>query len=229
MAARPIFLPGTTACGPVRVETIEFTWHAGLSKSQKQRSIEALHDAGKSRLAVGALLEISSKSKTVLGTKLSAFRLCLGGIKNKPVTVEGAFQGSKVFEHGGPYTDLLTADPAKAKRDPRLHSSGRLVRFHANGADWPLEPKTLFYDWMYIRALLKHPDLSRELMRYDGFTDIEFNPSKSFSCQAHAAALYVQLVKHGVLEHVMSTVDTYVACLGSQDEGVQNNGQLVLF
>ena len=40
-----------------------------------------------------------------------------------------------------------------------------------------------------------------ELIDYDAFTDIEFNPQKSINCQAKSAALFVGLVKQGSIDY----------------------------
>jgi hypothetical protein len=73
------------------------------------------------------------------------------------------------------------------------------VGFRFLGSDWPLEPKTAFYDWLYITALLQNPDMAEEVAAYSAFTDIEFNPGKSLNCQAHSVALYVSLRQRGPL------------------------------
>lgn len=114
-------------------------------------------------------------------------------------SLECAYQASKVFELGGPYVDLLDAPSIDAKRDPRLTRSGRLVGFRFFGVDWELEPKTAFYDWLYINALHKQPALAEEVISYRAFTDIAFNPEKSVNCQAYAAALYASLRGRGLL------------------------------
>lgn len=64
----------------------------------------------------------------------------------------------------------------------------------------PLNPKTIFYDWLYINAVLENPLLAAELLKYNAFTDIEFNPEKSINCQAKAAALFVALSRKGKIE-----------------------------
>ena len=64
----------------------------------------------------------------------------------------------------------------------------------------PLIPRTAFYDWLYINALMENADLAEQVMEYDAFTDIEFNPNKSINCQARAAALFVAMKKLGRLE-----------------------------
>ena len=75
-----------------------------------------------------------------------------------------------------------------------------LRNFYYEGNEFPVFPRTAFYNWIYINALIENPDLAAELVQYDGFTDIEFNPDKGVNCQAEAAALYVTLARKGLLE-----------------------------
>ncbi len=98
--------------------------------------------------------------------------------------------------------DLLTVSPREAKRDERLKNSGKLVSFTFNGETFPLIPKTIFYDYIYINALLEQEELAKVALEYDAFTDIEFNPEKSINCQAKAAATFVALSRMGLLEKV---------------------------
>ena len=48
---------------------------------------------------------------------------------------------------------------------------------------------------LYINALAENSQLTEEIMEFDAFTDIEFNPNKSLNCQARAAALFVAMKK----------------------------------
>ena len=193
MAKRPIFIPSDTLCDPVVVADVEFDWFAGMSISQKQRSIQSLHEKAKETLKLNSILEVSSKSENELGRSLSAFKLQINLNDGSSMPVENAFQGSKVFEDGGPFTELYFTETIKIKKDVRLQESGNLVKFNFEGSDWPIEPKTVFYDWLYIQALRQSVGLRDKLLEYDAFTDIEFNPKKSFSCQAKTIALYVHL------------------------------------
>ena len=118
MAERPLFIP-IRSKGSVGVELsyIEFKWFPGLSVSQKQKSITSLHESAKDK-GCSNVLEISSKSLDPLGIKLSAFNLMIQTQKkNKEFSMETAFQSSKVFEHGGPFIDLLTGTSKQAKQD----------------------------------------------------------------------------------------------------------------
>ena len=179
----------------------EFQWNSGMAVIQKRKNITALHEAFTQRFPDRKVLEISSKSLQPLGVKLSAFNLpkmvpSLG----QAVPLECVFQGGKVFAAGGPYTDLYTATPKAAKGDLRLRSSGMLKSFSFEGEMIPTSPTTAFYNWLYINALRENPQLGAELLEYDAFTDIEFNPGKSLNCQAEAAAVYVALANRGLLE-----------------------------
>lgn len=195
MAVRPVFSVCTDG---VREEYIEFEWFPGFSPVQKQKSIESLHNNYLDENPDAKILEISSKSLNSLGIDLSAFNLKLNHGHQK-IPVENIFQSSKEFENGGPYQDLLLTSPKEAKTDSRLKTSGNLLRFNYL-KEWPLEPKTLFYDWIYLKALHDNPGLANQLLDYDTFTDIEYNPAKSFNCQARSAALYIYLYNLDTLD-----------------------------
>lgn len=188
-----------------------------MSLSQSQKSIDSLHAAAESRLQVNRILEISSKSRDELGVKLSAFNLMIKTIRyRQEFSLECAYQASKVFERGGPFLDLLQAKSIDAKRDLRLTQHGRLVGFRFFGVNWELVPRTAFYDWLYINALHKHPELASQVLTYNAFSDIAFNPERSINCQAYAAALYVSLHVRGLLTaQLLQDKDAYLALIGS--------------
>lgn len=213
MAKRPIFLPRQDGKIGVKSEMVNFTWYPGFSKSQKQKSISELHQAA-SEIGISPILEISSKSEVELGVSLSAFNLLITTKKDKKsFSVESAFQGSKVFEKGGPYRDLFTKSSRDAKKDERIKNSGSILKFEFFGKSFPKEPKTAFYDWLYINALSQNVELAKELISYEAFSDIEFNPEKSINCQAHSAALYVSLVKAEIDMSCIASPSGYLALL----------------
>lgn len=213
MAIRPIFIPETDDVCGAKEKLVDFKWFSGFSKSQKQKSIVELHSTARA-LGYENVLEVSSKSEDELGVCLSAFNLTITTPKNNNrFTVETAFQGSKVFEKGGPYKDLFGMDSLAAKKDIRLKESGNLIAFEFYDKKFPLEPKTFFYDWLYINALVQNKELADSVIKYDCFTDIEFNPQKSINCQAHAVALYVSLHKHKQLEAALSSPSDFLSIL----------------
>ena len=220
MAKRPIFTPNFNGFPYVEAIDIEFKWHPGFAKSQLQKSIASLHAAAEKLNAISPILEISSKSTSRLGVSLSAFNLSLKTPNGQKMSVECAYQGSKVFENGGPYYELYSVSSREAKTDERLHNSGELVAFNFCGENFPTEPKTAFYDWLYITALSQQEtDIIRELEAFQGFSDIVFNPNRSINCQARAAALFVSLSKNGLMdEQIFRDKDHYLALITGKDE-----------
>lgn len=192
MTTRKLFLPAVDRFPFVREVEIEFEWFPGFAISQARKSIAAMHAAA-ARQGLDPTLEISSKSDNPLGVALSAFNLHLRVAGQQPMPVECAFQGSKVFASGGPFTDLYAAGSKAAKTDERLRASGELVGFRLFDEAFPLTPPTAFYDWLYIRALRQNLELANPLLNYRSFSDIAFNSAKSINCQARSAALYVAL------------------------------------
>lgn len=227
MARRPVFVPEPLGTAPVRTEYATFTWHSGLALTQKRKSIIALHESARAQLGLGPVLEVSSKSAAPLGVALSAFNLVLRlPDRESPLCVECAFQGSKVFELGGPYTDIFEKTARDAKRDERLQSSGHLVSFRFMGREWDLEPQSAFYDWVYIKALTARSDLIEQLVGYDAFTDIEFNPDRSINCQAYSVALFVSLQRAGLLARVTESEQSFLDFVSSRriNNHRQNDG-----
>ena len=220
MAKRPIFTPNFSGFPYVDTIDIEFKWHPGFAKSQLQKSIASLHAAAEKLNKISPILEISSKSTSRLGVSLSAFNLSLKTSNGQRMNVECAYQGSKVFENGGPYHELYSVSSREAKTEDRLRNSGELVAFNFCGEDFPIEPKTAFYDWLYITALRQQEmDMMKELEVFQGFSDIVFNPNRSINCQARAAALFVSLSKNGLMdEQIFRDKSHYLALITGKDE-----------
>ncbi|WP_165222353.1 DarT1-associated NADAR antitoxin family protein [Affinirhizobium pseudoryzae] len=219
MAERPIFIPVPETEGYVRRVDLEIPWAGGFAEVQKKKNIRSLHEAA-SKVGYAPILEVSSKSDEIAGRHLSAFhlRVTLG---NRDMPLENAFQGSKVFERGGPYTDLFTVEPREAKRDPRLRNSGALRGFEFDSFEFPLKPTTVFYDWLYLNAIFPHRKWLKNRVdgekRYDGFSDIEFNPSKSINCQAKSCALFVSLMREEKLEEYLKTPSDFIAAMAANN------------
>jgi hypothetical protein len=230
MAERPLFIPAAEGAALVRTKPVEFQWFPGMAPSQKQKSVDSLHSAALKLSGIGKVLEVSSKSREELGVALSAFNLTFTTVKhNRTFSVECAFQASKVFERGGPFVDLLGKTSREAKKDDRLRESGHLKSFLFFGTEWPLEPQTAFYDWLYINALKKHAELTNQLLGYSAFTDIEFNPARSINCQAYSVALYISLVRRNLLAEATASRDSFLRIVGKaqisnarQDDTVQS-------
>lgn len=233
MSVRPVFIPSLQGKSLVRVEPVEFKWHSGLSLSQKRRSVDALHSSARCSLNISRILEVSTKSTDPAGVALSAMNLQFVTARKKAsMFVESAYQGSKVFEQGGPFVDIRLLPGKEARKDERLHNSGRLIGFRFSD-DWSLSPPNAFYIWLYINALRQNHDrMSGMFIDNEAFTDIEFNPSRSVSCQAHALALYVALYRRRMLDEAISSKQRFMSMLSEfdvDDARGENSHQHVLF
>lgn len=210
MAERPIFVPSSEGNWPPMVTVVdtEFAWYPGLAVSQKQKSVRSLHERG---ARIGRLLEVSSKSELPLGQELSAFNLQVDLADGRRRCVEVVFQCSKRFEQAGPFPDLLDQDVREVRAIVRRPENGRLQGFVHDGVEWGLVPRTAFYDFLYLSAICASPNAGDALMEFAGFTDIEFNPSKSLNCQARSCALYCALRRSERLSDVMGSPRAFLA------------------
>ena len=195
MANRPFFISNDNKDELVKTEIVEFKWFSGFAKVQKQKSISSFHENISKQFKYNKILEISTKSKDILGVKLSAFNLKIN-FKNKEYFLESLFQGSKVFSNEGPYEDIYKKESIDAKKDERIKRSD-LKEFSFFGEKFTLEFD--FYSWLYFLALKQNKRLTGEILHYQAFTDIEFNPEKSLNCQAYSAALYLSMIKNNIL------------------------------
>lgn len=212
MAERPVYVPAPDSQELVRELYVSLRWNPGFALVQKEKNIRALHEAA-AVAGIQNVLEVSTKSDHKRGQHLSAFHLKVTQEHVGVMSLESAFQGSKVFERGGPYVDLYQVDARTAKRDPRLKTSGRLIAFQFADFRWPLEPKTAFYDFLYARCIYPHRDWAVKLFEYGGFTDIEFNPWKSINCQARSIALFLSLLRRGDLDEAASSPAAFLNVL----------------
>lgn len=208
MASRPVFIPKKEGPNLISEIMVDFKWNPGMAVSQKKKNIRELHEAAKIH-GLNRLLEISTKSKSQVGRDLSAFNLALN-VRGQKIYLECAYQGSKVFQHGGPFTDLFTVAPKEAKKDVRLKNSGDLIGLKFMDKSYPLSPKNAFYDWLYFWSVFRHWRWLSMNISYQGYTDIEFNPAKSVNCQARAFAEFMSLLERGELENSVRNFDYFL-------------------
>lgn len=211
MAKRLYFLAKSSYQGLILEKSIEFEYFRGQNIQQKRKSIESMHHAIMAAESGGRILEVSTKSSSTLGQALSAFHLTYTDAAGTAHPVFNIFQSSKVFEGGGPYRDILALTPVEAKRDERIQSSGRLLGFNFEEQPFGLVPRSYFFDWIYLQAMVQHPEFHEELLTYDIFTDIEYNMNTMFACQARAAAYFVALKRQGILEDVLADPEKFQA------------------
>jgi hypothetical protein len=220
MATRPTFLPVSSGSALVREVPVEFKWHPGMSRSQKVKNVHSLHHAAESH-GIQSILEVSTASETSIGLNLSAINLTIGTGTNK-FSFESAYQGSKVFSRGGPFTDIYVMDGRSAKRDDRIRNSGRIVSFSFRGEEYPITPPTAFYDWLYLNALYEKPELIDGISTFKGFTDISFNPERSLNCQARSCALISALNYRDMIDDAIESFGNFLSIINAFNYGIKH-------
>nr|WP_135230004.1 hypothetical protein [Deinococcus fonticola] len=183
-----------------------------MSRAQAQRSIAELHASAQAK-GIEPLLEISSKGSERLGNALSAFNLTFTALDGTTLSVESAYQGSKVFRNGDHFPDLYRASSRDAKLDERVKGRSDIAGFDFFGEAWPGQPTTAFYDWLYLQALAQHPTELEALEHYAGFSDIAFNPQKSAACQARCAAMALGMRRSGAWPAALGGQDAFLSAL----------------
>lgn len=187
-------------------EDFDIKWVSGLALSQKQRNIETLHRAISERFSIdpNRILEVSTKSKSEVGRLLSSLNLKLK-LHGHEYAFESVYQSSKVFKdgmfgtiHHEEWLRLGGYEAKKRSQEIKLP----LVEFRFDQRSFPLEPKTMFFDWLYIKCIMQY-DLYFLINQYDFFTDIEFNPKKMVSTQASALCKFKWLVEHSLIEEYL--------------------------
>ena len=202
MATKMCFFVGTDRVFEERI--VEFEYIKGMAFSQKQKNVLSFHKSIQEKYPNCRIIEISTKSQSELGVKLSAFNLKLDGY-----ILECVFQSSKVFEGGVQYPHLLLEEPKKAKGFIRDNVSLQLIGFKYKDEFFDLSPTTMFYDYIYISALMQSGIDTSDIVNYDIFTDIEFNEKKSYNCQARACAIYAYMLRNNCLDYYMSSKERF--------------------
>ena len=207
------------------VETVNIPDEFKLETSQQKKDcLKYIHEVFHSKHPTKRILEISTKSFQPEGVALSAFNLSYFVVsEGENFPVENVYQSSKFFENGKNYRDLLYVTPKEAKKDVRLTSSGKVIKYIFESyeypfdeIEYPVEPKDAFFNYLYMLALMKNSELSNMLFRYDAFSDIEFDPAVGVNCQARVAAKYVGMVNSGIIKSVSDVCDIIDCCIKKQ-------------
>ena len=199
-----------------REKTVNFNYIKGMAFSQKQKNVLSFHSSIKNECPNLNILEISTKSNIPLGVLLSAFNLKIDGF-----FVESLFQSSKVFSDGTQYDFLKNYSPIEAKKYISTEAKGNLKCFRYQNIDFPLIPRSLFYDYIYTKALAQIPEISKELKNYDIFTDIEFNEKKQINCQARSCAIYSYMLRTNSVDYHLSSVQAFQELYNKNIDAVQ--------
>jgi type I restriction enzyme M protein len=187
-----------------------FNFYGGFALSEKQKTILAFHTEIE-KDGITNILEISSKSKNPIGKSLSAFNLKLS-INKKSYTIESIYQSSKVFQNSIQFTQVLEIPPFDAKKFVKEEVQKQhliLNKFQCFGYDFPINPPSLFYDFIYVSALNQNPEITKELINFTCFTDVEFNHKKQVASQARSCAIYCYLHQNKLLDKALNNIDFF--------------------
>lgn len=212
MATKMCFAVGNTVAFEERIITFEYV--KGLAFSQKQKNVLSFHRSIQEQFPDSRIIEISTKSQSPLGVKLSAFHLKLDGFP-----LECVFQSSKLFEGNVQFKHLLFEEPKTAKQYIRDNITKPLIGFRYKDELFDLLPRSMFYDYIYISALLQSDADISEIAEYDIFTDIEFNEKKAYNCQARACAIYAYMLRNQKTEYYMSSKERFKELYRAPAEG----------
>lgn len=207
MAVRKVYL--SMAEFPYAKEVpVTFPWSNGSKHQNIQAVLDTFHDV----YPEVPVLEVSLASAQPEGVGAAAMKLPLRLADGQELPVGVVYQGSRVFENGGPYTDLWQLSRQKVQKDPRLHQSGRCIGYRLEGTDYPAEPHPYaFFNWLYCRAVAQNPDRGQELLRYGAFSDLDLGSAKTDrNSPARAAAVYGGLKAAGRLD-CLASYEAFVA------------------
>lgn len=152
---------------PVIEEDIAFSFTYGTYRSTKINNMKVLKkEALDKGYRESELLEISTVSDNKFGNMLSALNLNIKLKSGREMSVENIYQLSK--------------KPNK----------GHIEYFEFGPTRFSNEPKTMYYDYLYMLALYTHKEYWEYLENHKYFTDVFFNSCKQINTQARAAAIF---------------------------------------
>lgn len=240
-------------------ELVEFEWFSGMSWQQHQKSslsmLTVLEEQGYTPA------EISRRSiDKDFGVQLSAFNLKLNGVNVENIfqayktfndggpyldllnvdpksakndcRIQSYESKKPCFTHKIDFKNKDFYESEEICRHCRNRLNRKLIGFSSKNTDWGLEPKSMFYDAIYISALLQNGHLTSQLIQYNAFTDVEFNQKiiysnekGPFNCQARSCAIYVTLKKSGYTDatilKIFSSAEQISKLYGSKTTSVE--------
>ena len=214
MATRPVFVPDTDPGSPrlVHEQEVDFQWLPGRTAQHKKANIAKLHAAARHR-SLTPLLHVTSESDDPLGALVSVVNLAVEVDNSFLVPLEAAFQGSRIFTGGGPFTDMFRMRLEEIAADPRLTESGKHIGFRFRNLEWGLKSGTMFYDWLVVNSIHRYPKLRSGIRRFKGFTEVDCRGGGQAVCHARSCALYVALTEKKLIDGVIQDQDLFITTL----------------
>ena len=140
--------------------------------------------------------------------------------------VEPAFQSSRIYSDEtrrvGPFPEYMFLPGKECKKIVKKESLGmHSYQYYFDGLTFyaPEHHISQFYDFLYLNALLEPENevVMKELLNcgYTAFSDLA---TKSLNCQARSAAIFVGLVKAGLIDEVRD-YETYLKLFRTSIDG----------
>lgn len=245
-------------------ESIEFEWHKGISWQVRQRSSESMAQAIAERYAPSLsredILEVSTASADYeTGQALSALNL----VWEDPATgeshpVENWFQAAKAYSRAGksigPFHELLGVSKPGRYLNLNLDkktleqyendslfweirdslAGATLSSFMLRGEEFPIVPRSCFYDFLYVSALSQSQNarLAERLTGYRVFTDIMFNPgsgkARKYNTQARSCAIFASLSRRGLVGQALYDTSCFIRAVGYPEESDTRQGPRII-
>lgn len=187
---------------------VQFYYFQGFALSQKRKNQIGLHLNFSEAYPERKVLEICAASLYSLGASLSALNL-KKRTKAGITTVESAFQSSRIYGENdeiGPFPELLFYPPRECKKLVVEQSCGLPNRhFKFDGMDFysPDHFRSLFFDFMYLNALCEEENKAvADRLLSEGYSAFSDLATKSLNSQARSCAIFVSLVKNGLINEV---------------------------
>lgn len=201
MANRPVFMSREDK---LYQENIEFKWHSGFSVGQKRKSVEELHREFNKQYPGKNVLEVSNASLHPLSGELSVDTL-----RNEDGGVSSILLGSQMFVKGGPFPSMYVKSLEEVKKDPQLKKSGKLIAYNYKEGTFRVHDNNKFFHWVIVNVLYTRPDLAEKVIKFDGFTDINYNPNKPSDSLAESLSIFKMLSETGRLDYAMQNGRTF--------------------
>lgn len=203
---------------------VQFDYFPGFALSQKRKSQIGLHQNFLRAYPRERVLEVSSASLYSLGAALSAMNL-KKQTSSGVTSVESAFQSSRIYgENGeiGPFPEWLFLPGKECKKAVKERSMGlRSYRYRFDGLDFgaPEHCISLFYNFLYLNALCEQENReTAEKLTASACTAFTDLATVSLNCQARSCAIYVSLVRNGLI-HLVRDYDTYLELFCTTRDG----------
>lgn len=202
---------------------VQFDYFQGFALSQKRKCQIGLHQNFLAAYPQQKVLEATRASLYSLGAALSAINLTKR-TRTGITSAESAFLSSRIYgeDEIGPFPELLFLPAGECKKLVNAQSQGLKCRhYRFDGLDFyaPDHFISLFYNFIYLNALCEEENrAAAERLISEGYTAFTDLATISLNHQARACAIFVSLVKNGLIGQVRE-YDTYLRLFRTTADG----------